>query len=123
MPANAGADRRGGGEGGFAPTFKEAVGRWRRRHRHPPANETWFAVHYRVGWLVERLSLLESIHLLRQGLDVRSLSAERPARRKKGDPGTDEVRHDDDDGGLDVEDEPHEAVASNETGRPTGDSG
>jgi len=122
VPANAGADRRGGGEGGFAPTFKEAVGRWRRRHRHPPANETWFAVHYRVGWLVERLSLLESIHLLRQGLDVRSLSAERPARRKKGDPG-DEVHHDDDDGGLDVEDEPHEAVTSNETGRPTGDGG
>src|ERR1700736_3572287 len=109
-------------EGGFAPTFKEAVGRWRRRHRHPPANETWFAVHYRVGWLVERLSLLESIHLLRQGLDVRSLSAERPARRKKGDPGTDELHHDDD-GGLDVEDEPSEAVTSNETGRPAGDGG
>jgi hypothetical protein len=60
-------------EGGFAPTFKEAVGRWRRRHRHPPAHETWFAVHYRVGWLVERLTTLESIHLLRQGLDVRAL--------------------------------------------------
>jgi hypothetical protein len=122
VPANAGADRRGGGEGGFAPTFKEAVGRWRRRHRHPPANETWFAVHYRVGWLVERLSLLESIHLLRQGLDVRSLSAERPARRKKGDADTDDQRHDDD-GGLDVEDEPSHAVTSNETSRPSGDSG
>jgi len=122
VPANAGADRRGGGEGGFAPTFKEAVGRWRRRHRHPPANETWFAVHYRVGWLVERLSLLESIHLLRQGLDVRSLSAERPARRKKGDPGMDELHHDDDEG-LDVEDEPSQAVTSNGTSRPTGDSG
>lgn len=121
MPANAGADRRGGGEGGFAPTFKEAVGRWRRRHRHPPANETWFAVHYRVGWLVERLSLLESIHLLRQGLDVRSLSAERPARRKKGDPDTGELHHDDE--GLDVEDEPSQAVTSNETSRPTGDGG
>ena len=123
MPANAGADRRGGGggEGGFAPTFKEAVGRWRRRHRHPPANETWFAVHYRVGWLVERLSLLESIHLLRQGLDVRSLSAERPARRKKGDPDTGELHHDDE--GLDVEDEPSEAVTSNGTSRPTGDGG
>jgi hypothetical protein len=70
-------------DGGFASTFKEAVGRWRRRHRHPPANETWFAVHYRVGWLVERLSTLESIHLLRQGLDVRPLAAERPARRRK----------------------------------------
>ena len=70
---------------GFAPTFKEAVGRWRRRHRHPPASETWFAVHYRVGWLVERLSTLESIHLLRQGLDVRPLSAERPARKRKAD--------------------------------------
>jgi hypothetical protein len=122
VPANAGADRRGGGEGGFAPTFKEAVGRWRRRHRHPPANETWFAVHYRVGWLVERLSLLESIHLLRQGLDVRSLSAERPARRKKGDPETGEL-HRDDDEGLDVEDEPSQAVTSNGTSRPTGDSG
>lgn len=72
-------------EGGFAPTFKEAVGRWRRRHRRPPATETWFAVHYRVGWLVERLSTLESIHLLRQGLDVRSLAAERPARKRKGE--------------------------------------
>jgi hypothetical protein len=72
-------------EGGFAPTFKEAVGRWRRRHRHPPPSETWFAVHYRAGWLVERLSTLESIHLLRQGLDVRSLSAERPARKRKGE--------------------------------------
>lgn len=70
---------------GFAPTFKEAVGRWRRRHRHPPASEAWFAVHYRVGWLVERLSTLESIHLLRQGLDVRPLSAERPARRRKAE--------------------------------------
>jgi len=70
-------------DGGFAPTFKEAVGRWRRRHRHPPANESWFAVHYRAGWLVERLSTLESIHLMRQGLDVRSLSAERPARKRK----------------------------------------
>src|ERR1700739_631997 len=39
VPANPGADRRS--EGGFAPTFKEAVGRWRRRHRHPPPNETW----------------------------------------------------------------------------------
>jgi hypothetical protein len=78
-------------------------------------------VHYRVGWLVERLSLLESIHLLRQGLDVRSLSAERPARRKKGDPGTDELPHDEE--GLDVEDEPSEAVTSNETSRPTGDGG
>jgi hypothetical protein len=72
-------------DGGFAPTFKEAVGRWRRRHRHPPPDETWFAVHYRVGWLVERLTTLESIHLLRQGLDVRSLSAERPARKRKGE--------------------------------------
>jgi hypothetical protein len=122
VPANAGADRRGGGEGGFAPTFKEAVGRWRRHHRHPPSNETWFAVHYRVGWLVERLSLLESIHLLRQGLDVRSLSAERPARRKKGDPETGELHHDDD-GGLDVEDEPSQAVTSNGTSKPSGDGG
>jgi hypothetical protein len=40
-------------------------------------------VHYRVGWLVERLNYLESVHLLRQGLDVRLLSAERPARRRR----------------------------------------
>ena len=79
-------------------------------------------MHYRVGWLVERLSLLESIHLLRQGLDVRSLSAERPARRKKGDGDADE-RHPDDEGGLDVDDEPSAAVPSNETSRPTGDGG
>ena len=79
-------------------------------------------MHYRVGWLVERLSLLESIHLLRQGLDVRSLSAERPARRRKGDSSTDDLHHDDD-GGLDVEDEPSEAVTSHETSRPPGDSG
>ncbi len=70
-------------EAGFAPTFKEAVGRWRRRHRHPPRNETWFAVHYRAGWLVERLTYLESVHLLRQGLDVRPLAGERPARKGK----------------------------------------
>ena len=117
MPANLGPDRRG--EGGFAPTFKEAVGRWRRRHRHPAPNETWFAVHYRVGWLVERLSLLESIHLLRQGLDVRSLAAERPARRKKGDAGDD--AHPDDANPLGVEDEPADALASTETGTPPGD--
>ena len=118
MPANAAADRRG--EGGFAPTFKEAVGRWRRRHRHPPPNETWFAVHYRVGWLVERLSYLESIHLLRQGLDVRSLSAERPARRRKGDPNPDEAQRDDGTG-LDIDDEPADALASTEAGTAPGD--
>jgi hypothetical protein len=120
VPANAGAAR--GGDGGFAPTFKEAVGRWRRRHRHPPPQETWFAVHYRVGWLVERLSLLESIHLLRQGLDVRSLSAERPVRRKKGDPGPDEG-HPDDDNPLDVEDEPADALAPTEARTLPGDVG
>ena len=98
------------GEGGFAPSFKEAVGRWRRRHRHPPAHETWFAVHYRVGWLVERLSFLESIHLLRQGLDVRSLAAERPARKKKGEP----ADRDRDEGGIDVEDEPADAITHRE---------
>ncbi len=111
--ADSGADRRG--DGGFAPTFKEAVGRWRRRHRHPPANETWFAVHYRVGWLVERLTLLESIHLLRQGLDVRSLAAERPPKRKKGEDGggreaTGASSRADDDEGIDVEDEPADAI-------------
>ena len=118
MTGNPGADHRG--DGGFAPTFKEAVGRWRRRHRHPPAHETWFAVHYRVGWLVERLSLLESIHLLRQGLDVRSLSAERPARRRKGEPVTDGV-HLEDDEGLDIENEPADALASGEAVTPPED--
>jgi len=117
VPANPGADRR---EGGFAPTFKEAVGRWRRRHRHPPPSETWFAVHYRVGWLVERLSYLESIHLLRQGLDVRSLAAERPARRRKGEEGHP------DEGGIDVEDEPTRPVTqviSPDLGTGAGDVG
>ena len=79
-------------------------------------------MHYRVGWLVERLSYLESIHLLRQGLDVRSLSAERPVRRKKGEAGADEA-HADDDNPLDVEDEPADALASNEAGTPPGDVG
>jgi hypothetical protein len=120
VPANSGAERRG--EGGFVPTFKEAVGRWRRRHRHPPPQETWFAVHYRVGWLVERLSYLESIHLLRQGLDVRSLSAERPARRRKDDAGGEAAHHDDEEG-IDVEDEPSDAVTSKPTGMPGGDGG
>jgi hypothetical protein len=118
VSANPGPDRRG--EGGFAPTFKEAVGRWRRRHRHPPPSETWFAVHYRVGWLVERLSYLESIHLLRQGLDVRSLAAERPARRRKGEEGPP------DEGGIDVEDEPTRPVShvlSPEAGTGSGDVG
>ncbi len=41
-------------------------------------------MHYRMGWLVERLNTLESVHLLRQGLDVRPLSAERPPRKRKG---------------------------------------
>ena len=117
MSANAGTERRG--EGGFAPTFKEAVGRWRRRHRHPPPHETWFAVHYRVGWLVERLSYLESIHLLRQGLDVRSLSAERPARRRKDAAG--DGAHADDENGIDVDDEPADALTSKPTGTPGGD--
>ena len=79
-------------------------------------------MHYRVGWLVERLSLLESIHLLRQGLDVRSLSAERPVRRRKGEAGTDEA-HPDDDNALDVENEPADALASTEAGTPPGDVG
>ena len=70
---------------------------------------------------MERLSLLESIHLLRQGLDVRSLAAERPARRKKGEPGVGDV-HPDDDNPLDIEDEPADALASKETGTPPGDA-
>ena len=118
VPGTSSADQRG--EGGFAPTFKEAVGRWRRRHRHPPPQETWFAVHYRVGWLVERLSYLESIHLLRQGLDVRSLAAERPARRKKGEP---EATHGRDNEGIDVEDEPSDAIVRNDTRASAGDAG
>ena len=120
MPATVGSDHRS--DGGFASTFKEAVGRWRRRHRHPPPNETWFAVHYRVGWLVERLSYLESIHLLRQGLDVRSLSAERPARRKKGDPSSTGGDLDDSDA-IDVEDEPSDALTSTEPRTTSSDVG
>jgi hypothetical protein len=119
VAGNPATERRG--EGGFAPTFKEAVGRWRRRHRHPPREETWFAVHYRVGWLVERLSLLESIHLLRQGLDVRSLAAERPARRRKGDSAGDESRSDDE--GLDVENEPADVLTSSDGGTSSDDVG
>ena len=78
-------------------------------------------MHYRVGWLVERLSYLESIHLLRQGLDVRSLAAERPARRKKGEAGTGDA-HLDDDNPLDVEDEPADALPSKPTGTPPSDA-
>ena len=48
-------------------------------------------MHYRAGWLVERLSTLESIHLMRQGLDVRSLSAERPLRKRKQEGDTTEA--------------------------------
>lgn len=117
-------------DGGFAPTFKEAVGRWRRRHRHPPPNETWFAVHYRVGWLVERLNTLESIHLLRQGLDVRSLSAERPARKRKGEGEGDGVGTLDGDGqDPDLADEPEPTVAGEpaveetQSATPAGDAG
>ena len=117
-PVAGNPDRR---EGGFAPTFKEAVGRWRRRHRHPPPQETWFAVHYRVGWLVERLSFLESIHLLRQGLDVRSLSAERPARRRRGD-ATERGEHDDE-SGIDVEDEPPDAISRPDASGRSRDAG
>jgi hypothetical protein len=114
-------------EGGFAPTFKEAVGRWRRRHRHPPPNETWFAVHYRVGWLVERLSTLESIHLLRQGLDVRSLSAERPARKRKGEdeaePADDSVETADDEGAPEAADQVPPAEGNPQPVTPTADGG
>jgi hypothetical protein len=125
VPGAAGADRRG--EGGFAPTFKEAVGRWRRRHRHPPPTESWFAVHYRVGWLVERLSFLESLHLLRQGLDVRSLAAERPARRHKDD-GKDDGKGDQDafanpDDESDVPEADPSMPVLPEAGRPPDDGG
>jgi hypothetical protein len=100
-------------DGGFAATFKEAVGRWRRRHRHPPPGETWFAVHYRLGWLVEKLTFLESVHLLRQGLDVRPLSSERPPkRRKEAGAATTAAQEDDDEEGIHVEDEPQPAVNS-----------
>jgi hypothetical protein len=123
VAGNPGTDYRA--EGGFAPTFKEAVGRWRRRHRHPPPSETWFAVHYRVGWLVERLTTLESIHLLRQGLDVRSLAAERPARKKKGETetGAGRDRDRDDEGGIDVEDEPADAIVRGNTRTDGGNAG
>lgn len=97
------------------------MGRWRRRHRHPPPQETWFAVHYRVGWLVERLSYLESIHLLRQGLDVRSLAAERPAKRKKGETAAEAEGRSDE--GIDVEDEPADAFPRKDTRVNGGDGG
>jgi type II secretory pathway component PulL len=102
-------------DGGFAPTFKEAVGRWRRRHRHPPPNETWFAVHYRLGWLVEKLTFLESVHLLRQGLDVRPLSSERPPKRRKDARAT-EVPDEDEEEGIQVEDEPRAAANQDSNG-------
>ena len=79
-------------------------------------------MHYRVGWLVERLSYLESIHLLRQGLDVRSLSAERPVRRRK-DEADGGGGHHDDENGIDVEDEPTNAVTTQPTGTPGADGG
>ena len=81
-------------------------------------------MHYRVGWLVERLTLLESIHLLRQGLDVRSLAAERPARKKKGEAQAGGERdRDRDDEGIDVEDEPADAIARGNPRTESGNSG
>ena len=75
-------------------------------------------MHYRVGWLVERLSYLESIHLLRQGLDVRSLSAERPARRRRG-----EGEQAEDHGADAVEATPGAAAAPTEASTSPADAG
>lgn len=109
---------------GFAGTFKEAVGRWRRRHRHPPPNEQWFAVHYRAGWLVERLTTLESVYLLRQGLDVRPLAAERPPRKRARDGQTDASQADADDVEPGENGEPVEPLEDHEqVVPPAADSG
>jgi hypothetical protein len=62
---------------------------------------------------VEKLTFLESVHLLRQGLDVRPLSSERPAKRRKdGGVATSAAQDDEDEEGIQVEDEPQAAVSS-----------
>jgi len=66
----------------FAKTFTEAVTRWRREQR-PRAGESWYAVHYRSGWLIERMNFRESVELLRQGLDVRALDPRDRGRKKR----------------------------------------
>lgn len=66
----------------FAKTFTEAVTRWRREQR-PRAGESWYAVHYRSGWLIERMNFRESVELLRQGLDVRAIDPKDRGRRKR----------------------------------------
>lgn len=66
----------------FAKTFTEAVTRWHREQR-PRAGESWYAVHYRSGWLIERMNFRESVELLRQGLDVRAVDPKDRGRRKR----------------------------------------
>ncbi len=66
----------------FAKTFTEAVTRWRREQR-PRPGESWYAVHYRSGWLIERMNFRESVELLRQGLDVRPIDPKDRGRKKR----------------------------------------
>lgn len=72
-------------------------------------------MHYRAGWLVEKLTTLESVYLLRQGLDVRPLAAERPARKRSKDGAAEAVDADTD------EHEPADEAA--EIVPPVADSG
>lgn len=67
---------------------------------------------------MERLSFLESLHLLRQGLDVRSLAAERPARRRK-----DDGNLADPDGENDGQEADPSVAAAPEVSRPPDDGG
>ncbi len=66
----------------FSKTFAEAVTRWRREQR-PRAGESWYAVHYRSGWLIEKMNFRDSVELLRQGLDVRPIDPKDRGRRKR----------------------------------------
>jgi hypothetical protein len=66
----------------FAKTFTDAVTSWRREQR-PRAGESWYAVHYRSGWLIEKISFRESVELLRQGLDVRAIDPKDRGRKRR----------------------------------------
>lgn len=66
----------------FAKTFTDAVSSWRREQR-PRAGESWYAVHYRSGWLIEKISFRESVELLRQGLDVRAIDPKDRGRKRR----------------------------------------
>jgi hypothetical protein len=66
----------------FAKTFTDAVTSWRREQR-PRAGESWYAVHYRSGWLIEKINFRESVELLRQGLDVRAIDPKDRGRKRR----------------------------------------